>query len=56
MEMWTDDRQRRRRPEPARAMADEDLPLDHQVEEALVALSALAELLSTHPSRGESCP
>jgi hypothetical protein len=40
----------------ARAGSVDGVPLDHHVEEVLVALSPLAELLSTHPSRGESYP
>jgi hypothetical protein len=55
-ETGIDHRPRHRRPEPARAIADEDLPLDHHVEEVLVALSDLSELQSAHPSGSENCP
>jgi hypothetical protein len=43
------DRTPRRQPEPALAIADEDLPVDHHVEEVLAALSDLAALQSMHP-------
>jgi hypothetical protein len=37
-----DDRPSHRHPEPAQAVADDDLPLDHHVEEVLAALSEIA--------------
>ena len=42
------DRTPRRERESARAIADEDLPVDHHVEEVLAALSDLAALHSIH--------
>jgi hypothetical protein len=45
-----DDRPRHRRPQPARAMADEDLPLDHHIEELLQAMSDLAGMQTAHPT------
>ena len=43
------DRKPRRQPETAEAVADEDLPVDHHVEEVLAALSELVALPSIHP-------
>ena len=43
------DRTPRRQTEPAQAIADEDLPVDHHVEEVLAALSDLAKLQGIHP-------
>lgn len=48
-----DDRPQDRQLEPARAVADEHVPLDHHVEEVLAALSELAEVRRFHPSRSE---
>jgi hypothetical protein len=43
-----------RRPEPAHGIADEDLPVDHHVDEVLAALSDLARLQRLQPSGSES--
>jgi hypothetical protein len=45
-----DDRPRHLRVEHARAMADEDLPLDHHLEELLQAMSDLAGMQTADPS------
>jgi hypothetical protein len=56
METRMGDRPRRRRPEPSQALADEDLPLDHHVEEVLAALRDFAGLHGVYPSDSESRP
>ena len=43
-----DDPTPRRQTEPAQAIADEDLPVDHHVEEVLAALSDLAARQNIH--------
>jgi hypothetical protein len=54
MEIEIDDRQWR--PELVGAIADDELPLDHHVEEVFLALSDLASL-GTGPQRdSEDCP
>jgi hypothetical protein len=55
MEIGMDDCWRQRRPELVAAIADDEVPLDHHVEEVLLALSALAGLRTGQPRDSENC-
>jgi hypothetical protein len=56
MEIGMDDCWRQRRPELVAAIADDEVPLDHHVEEVLLALSDLAGLRTGQHNDGENCP
>jgi hypothetical protein len=56
MEIGMDDCWRQRRPDLVPAIADDEVPLDHHVEEVLLALSGLAGLRTGQHNDSENCP